>query len=288
MNFKEYLNNAWATHATNPRKVADEFKQNFNLMESEDDVMAITRLIVHVCGEHLGEWPKGIELLRKLKNNATIKDASEMNRSMAVLNLGNNPNTAIDHFSLSDQARIYAVTASALANLGGLKNAEKFLNLASGIVSTQLTKEDPANRALAVAGNVIASSLENKNELTEGEVELMILAATFGRKYWEIAGTWKEVERAEYRLAHTYLKAGFLDLALLHAEACLNIVSENKSEPLELFFSYEALALVEKGRKNNSGYQNVLEQLKAAFSGLTAEDQAHYKDVLSKFEQNKI
>jgi hypothetical protein len=177
------LADAWAMHAEDPQKVADEFKQNFNLMETEDDVTAITRLIVHVCGEHLGEWMKGIELLRKLKNNATIKDPRDMNRYMAILNLGNNPNTTIDNFSPSDQARIYASTASALAKLGGLKNAEKFLKLASEITDTQLTKEDPAYEALAMAGKHIASSLGAKAERTESEVELMNLAATLGKKY---------------------------------------------------------------------------------------------------------
>jgi mannitol-specific phosphotransferase system IIBC component len=182
MIFKEYLSDAWSTHAKDPRKVANEFKQNFNLMESAEDVLSMAQLIVHVCGEHLGEWTKGIELLRKLKNNATINDPSEMNRYMAILNLGNNPYTSIDHFSPSDQARIYASTASALANLGGLKNAEKFLKLAAEIISNQLSADDPANKALAMAANNIAGSLEEKAERDDSEVQLMMLAATLARK----------------------------------------------------------------------------------------------------------
>ncbi|MDD4972857.1 MAG: hypothetical protein PHY93_00820 [Bacteriovorax sp.] len=284
MNFKEYLADAWSIHATNPRKVADEFKQNFNLMESEDDVTAITRLIVHVCGEHLGEWMKGIELLRKLKNNATIKDPKEMNRYMAILNLGNNPNTTIDNFSPSDQARIYASTASALANLGGLKNAEKFLKLASEIISTQLTNEDPANEALATAGNNIACTQEDKKERNEGEVELMILAATTARKYWEIAGTWKEVERAEYRLSQTYLQAGLLNKSLLHAKNCLDINSQNNNEPLEIFFGYEALAKASKALKNEADYNDALLKIKIAYSNLSADDQSWCKAKLDEIQ----
>jgi hypothetical protein len=42
----------------------------------------------------------------------------------------------------------------------------------------------------------------------------MIFAAKTTRKYWEIAGTWLEIERAEYRLAMTYLAAGDLNVAL--------------------------------------------------------------------------
>lgn len=182
MNFKEYIYEAEAIHAENPRKVADEFKQNFKLMESEDDVMAITRLIVHVCGEHLGEWTRGIELLRKLKNNATIIDQNGMKRYMAILELGNNPNTSIDNFSPSDQARIYATTASALARLGGLKNAEKFLKCSMEIISTQLTQDDPANEELVKSVGKIARSLDKKTVRNASEDELMNLAETIGSK----------------------------------------------------------------------------------------------------------
>ena len=253
-------------------------------METEDDVMAITRLIVHVCGEHLGEWPRGIELLRKLKNNASIKDPSEMNRYMAILNLGNNPNTSIDNFSPSDQARIYAATASALANLGGLKIAGKFLKLSAEIISTQLTNEDPANKALAITGNNIACSLEDKPERQESEVELMILAANTGRKYWEIAGTWKEIERAEYRLSQTYFKAGRLDESLLHAKVCLEINSQNNNEALEIFFGYEALAMVERELKNMSAFNTALDKMKLAFASLSVEDQSWCKASLLKLQ----
>ena len=282
MKFAEYLSVAWSTHATDPRKVADEFKQNFNLMESADDVMSMTRLIVHVCGEHLGEWTKGIELLRKLKNNATINDPSEMNRYMAILNLGNNPYTSIDNFSPSDQARIYASTSSALANLGGLKNSEKFLKLASEIISTQLSSEDAANKALAMAGNNIACSLEDKIERDGAEVQLMILAATLARKYWEIAGTWKEVERAEYRLSKTFFKAGIFDKSLIHAKNCLEINSQNQNEALEVFFGLEALALVEKAMKNQTGLKIAVEKLKEVYSKLSAEDQVFCKTDFEK------
>ncbi len=182
MNFKEYVNEIESSHAENPKKIADEFKQHFNLMESEDDVLTITRLIVHVCGEHLGDWRKGIELLRKLKNNATIKDQRSMKRNVAILELGNNPNSSIDNFSPSDQAWIYAITASALARLGGAKNAKKFLEKSIEIVSTQLAKDDPACEELALSVGRIARSIEKKVDRNANEIELMNLADMIGRK----------------------------------------------------------------------------------------------------------
>jgi tetratricopeptide (TPR) repeat protein len=284
MKFTEYLNTAWSIHASEPRKVADEIKQNFNLMESDEDVMSIIRLIVHVYGEHLGEWTKGIELLRKLKNNATIKDQSEMKRSVAILTLGNNPNLSIDEFSPSDQVRIYASTAQALAHLGGLKNAAKFLSLAAELCISQVTKEDLANKTLAMAGNNMACSLEEKIERNSTEIELMISAAKIGRQFWEIAGTWKEIERAEYRLAQTYLKAGLLDESLAHAHKCFEINTQNGSEPLEIFFSYEAIALVEKAQNKVDASLKSIEKMKTIFLSLSVDDQAWCQETLDKVQ----
>jgi tetratricopeptide (TPR) repeat protein len=280
MSFNDYLNNAWSIHAADPKKVANEFKSNFNLMNSDDDVMAISRLIVHVCGEHLGNWQQGIELLRKLKNNAPIKDKNEMNRLMAILDLGNNPNISIEKFSQSDKTIIYSTTAAALASLGGLKNAAVLYHKACEINIVEINAEDPANHALAIASNSIACKLEDKKERTQKETELMITAATMARKYWEIAGSWKEVERAEYRLSKTFIEAADLDLAKNHAEKCLEIVIQNKSEPLEVFFAYEALATIQKLKKSAMGFESALFQMKNAFDLLSVDDQNYCQKIL--------
>lgn len=182
MNFKQYLNEIESEILENPRKVADELKQNFNLMESADDVMEMARLIVQVCGERLGDWTKGIELLRKLKNNATIKDQAAMKRYAGTLELGNNPNSSVDHFSPSDQVRVYAATALALFNLGGLKNTEKFLKRSMEITSAQLGKEDPANDELIKAVGTIARALDKKAVRNAVEDELMKVADSIGRQ----------------------------------------------------------------------------------------------------------
>lgn len=130
MNFNEFIESTKKPDA-NYSKISDEFKTHFSLMESAEDVMIMAQTIVMVCGEKLGRWEHGLDLLKKLKNNATISDKAEMNRCVAILTLGNNPNTSMDKFSSEDQKIIYTSTAKALKNLGGMKNAEKLLAKAS-------------------------------------------------------------------------------------------------------------------------------------------------------------
>jgi hypothetical protein len=70
----------------------------------------------------------------------------------------------------------------------------------------------------------------------------MLRAARAGRDFWAIAGSGKEVERAEYRLAMSHIKAGKVEAALAHARRCLALVEENGTDPGEAFFAHEAIA----------------------------------------------
>ncbi|MGZ3809850.1 MAG: hypothetical protein ACXVCE_17330, partial [Bacteriovorax sp.] len=264
------------------QKLLEDFENHFGTLETEDDVMALAHLITHVSGEHLGKWKEGQLLLNALKSNSLLKDHSGIDRLMASLSLGEDLHFSIDHFSGSDQVRILGMTASALASLNDAKRAGDYLKLANAMAEAKLPKIDPANRALAVAGNNLACALEEKEMCTQEEVNLMIQAALIGRKYWEIAGTWMEVERAEYRLAKTFMKAQFLDKAHEHAEKCLAIVALNNNDPLETFFGLEALALVEKARNNKSAFDGALEKMNEVFNKLSLEDQSWCKETLEK------
>ena len=133
LTFKDYLTKSLNAPKIEATKIADSIKENFKLMENEDDVMSMAEMIVQICGEKSGEWIKGSELLKKLKNNAPVKDKEQKKRLAAILNLGNNPNISIDEFSTADQIIIYTKTAEALKRLGGLKNAEKLLARASAL-----------------------------------------------------------------------------------------------------------------------------------------------------------
>lgn len=66
--------------------------------------------------------------------------------------------------------------------------------------------------------------------------------------------------------------AGDRPKALSHAQVCLELAQENSAPALELFFGYEALALIEKARGNATGFSKALEQVKANFGKLSAED----------------
>ena len=98
--------------------------------------------------------------------------------------------------------------------------------------------------------------------------------AQTARHHWAIAGTWLETERAEYRLANTWLQAGDLARAREHAQACLEIVAANGGVALERLFGWEALGLVERAAGNATGHAQALARAREAFAELDESDKS--------------
>ncbi len=289
MTFDDFLNQAWNDHATKAEEVAQRLVDGIKLIEKEEQIPQMTHLATHIFGEHLGQWEMGLSFLEALKANPCFVNGGESDhtlvRSVAALALASGKTDSVGSLSASDHIRALAIAASALAGQMNPENAQAFFRRALDLAQTGIDRNDPANRALAVTGNNLACSLEEKTKRTEIDTKLMILAAQAGRKYWEIAGTWLEVERAEYRLAMTYLKARDLVRALEHAQSCLEIVQENNAPSLEFFFGFEVLALAEKARGNSIGYAKAVEHVKTNFAKLNADDQIWCEPSLRKLEE---
>jgi hypothetical protein len=286
MTFEEFLNQAWGDHATQSQQVAARLADGFRLIQQTSQIPQMALLVTHVFGEHLGQWDEGIRTLQLLRQIPAFNNDHESEqaiaRSIVSLEIAGEKRTSIDELSVSDQIRVLAVASSALSEQRNAEKAQILFQKALGLAKAGLSKEDPANRALAVTGNSLACALEEKSSRTPAEIELMILAAKTGRKYWEIAGTWLQVERAEYRLSQTYLKAGDFAQSLDHALASLEIIVQNQAPALEFFFAYEAVALVEKAQGNQEGYTNAREQVQLYFEKLDDNDKSWCRTTLDK------
>jgi tetratricopeptide (TPR) repeat protein len=277
MNFETFIKQAWKDHAKDASGVANRLSEGTELIENEEQIPELARLATHIWGEHLGRWKDGVEFLEGIRNHSTFKEGSESDlalvRSIAILRLASGEEAAIEKSSRSNQIWILSAAASALAQQGQIAKAQYYLRQAMEKAQLGLSKDDPACRALAVSGNSLACALEEKTSRTSAEMDLMVLAAEAARKYWEIAGTWLEVERAEYRLAMSHLKAGNMQQALEHAQTCLEMVKENEAPAMEHFFALEALAIVEKSRGNQIGYGKALELAKEQYAKLESENE---------------
>jgi hypothetical protein len=273
MDFETFNASAWDEHATGPRAVASRLReQGVTLITSEAQLVQLMNLAHHVHGAHLNEASAGKAVFAELMASAFFSTDGESGdmarRCVASLSLTSQEEFSVADLTISDQIRVQAMAAANLADTDparGMCLLQAALDQAehSGLQAT-----DAMNRALAVSGHNLAAALEEKPALSSGEIKLMLMASQASRVYWERAGTWLQVERAEYQLATTFLKAGDLAQAEFHARECGRIVAENDAPALERFFAFEVLARVMRAAQNDAAYRGACEQAKMVFDGL--------------------
>lgn len=287
MEFKQYIDQSWNKHATETNAVYESFSLGERLISSNENIPVLARLITHVCGDHLGLWSNGQEKLEKLKQNpfyvAQTESEFALNRSIATLRFCSGELKDLKSFSLSDQVRILAQAAGMIMERGKTDEAKNYFMKSLELALQGLEKQDPACRALAITGNNMACTLEEKINRSEPESELMVLAALAARKYWELAGGPSEVASAEYRLSQSYLKANKIEKSFEHAQLSIEVCQAHTASHLDFFFGYEALALSEKARKNEMGYSKAVEKMRQHFDQLTEDDKKWCAKTMNQF-----
>lgn len=187
-----------------------------------------------------------------------------IDRSIAILKYAANAEFPLTHLATEDQVIVLATSASALAAQREYGRAIDAYAFALRLAAPGLPPRSPALRSLAVAGNNLAASLEEKPDRDPGETEGMVAAAEGGLKYWQAAGTWLEHERAEYRLAKSLLQAGASANAILSAQRCVALCEANDAPAFERFFGYAVLAVAQRRDRDRPAFeasrQRALEQ----------------------------
>lgn len=286
MSFTDFVTDAWDKHAAQPDWVAGRLAvEGLALVAEPAHVAPLAQLIHHVFGEHLGRWDDGLDALQALASHPVCvpgeSGAQAVQRCQASLALcAGRPDTR-SGMSPSDAIRVTALAAAALAEQQTPRAMQLLQDALARSDAAQLPPDDAAHRALAVAGNNLACTLEEKAERNSDEVALMVLAAQTGRRFWAIAGGWLETERAEYRLAMTWVQAGDLARARQHAQACLDIVQREAAPPLEHFFAWEALAVVARAAGSTDA-PSAVAQAHRAFARLDDGDRGWCQACLDK------
>ncbi len=300
MSFEDFLNQAWQDHATDAAGVWDRFPDGMKLVASLADIGSMAALVTHVSGEHLGQWQGGAALLEQLTRHATFDgdapSGKAVYRSLAVLAMCDRQPAAAEGFATlartddgaspaSDRIRILTAVASALAGQQRIDEATVTFSEALQLASYGPDAKDPAARALAAAGNNVAAELEQRAGRTPGETALMKRAAETGRRYWEVAGTWLDVERAEYRLAMTLLAAGEPQAALEHARDCVALCEDNQAVPYEQFFGWEAVALASFASGDPLNARLSRDKAEALIARMKAEVQPECREALGRLDR---
>jgi hypothetical protein len=245
-----FLKTAWADHGDRPQAVAERLSTSVDLIQAGDEFAPYVRLLTHVYGEHLGQWQHAVELLELLRTLPAFDGSPEASQSIdqavATMRFAAGDAAALDALSLDARVSALATASSALAARDELQPAIAAFERAVRSAEAGLAVGSPALRAMAVAGNNLAVVLEERPDRDASQVEAMLAAATAALRYWKLAGTWLEEERAEYRLSRCQLQAGMAREAAVSAERCVAVCRRNGASAFEQFFGFAVLALAQQ------------------------------------------
>jgi len=277
MDFENFIETAWNDHADQPEVVAVRLQESLAEITESERIAPYARLVTHVFGEHLARWSDGIALLESIRHcsgwDDAGSDAATLGRNIAVLDYCAGNLTALSGLSGEDRVAVLATASSALAGQGDYTRAINAFQQAEQAFDAGWLATSPAIRALAVNGNNLAVALEEKSVRDAFESQGMVAAAVAGLKYWTLAGTWLQQERAEYRLAKSLLKADRRAEAVDHAQRCVAICVAHEATPFEHFFAYAVLAIAQRAARDIDAYQLSREQALRFYQRIPVDEQ---------------
>ncbi len=276
MEFDEFIRTAWAEHAEQADEVAERLALSLDRVEVPAHVAPFAGIVTHVFGEHLARFDDGVELLESMRRLPACHGHTEalgvVSRSVAALRFASGEEHALDVLAPQDRLTVLANASGAI--LGRLDYARAIAAYDQALqLALKHRPEARAQRSLAVAGNNLASSLEEKADRSVAETAGMLRAAEAALTYWSQAGTWLETERAEYRLTRSLLQAGQPGPAIDHARRCISICAANGAPAFERFFGEAVLAIAQRSAGDQPGFVAARERALALFAQVPDEEQ---------------
>lgn len=262
--FQAFIDAAWSEHTVDPEGVATRVARAGAVLATRPaDVLALLRFTGHLWGEHLGRWDEGVVQLRAWAalpawdGGPSLQDALACH--VAALQWCSGRNDALRGLSSPQVVTALAYGAAAMAGRKERARAITAYRQAWDEVHDEdglhlWPHEAPVWRALAVAGNNLATELEELPSRSAAETAAMVQAAEGGLMAWRLAGTWLQEERAEYRLSCSLLKAGRPREALVAAQRCAALCQANDAPPFERFFAFAAQAQAFRAANDAPGF----------------------------------
>jgi len=282
VSFDAFVDAAWTDHADDAAGVASRLESSLALVDAPARVTPYARLATHVFGEHLGEWGRGARLLAHLRERARGDEAAAraVERGIATLGYAGGDPKALEALAADDRIAALAAASSAFAGRRDFARAIETYDDAVAKAAAGLPDGSPAIRALAVGGNNLAAALECEAALTELEATKMIAAAELGLKYWTLAGTWLEQERALSRLSCSLRRAGRAREAVEAAKRCLAVCEANDAPAFERFFGTAALARAQRDMGDRAACERSRDAARAHFDRLADDERSACEDEL--------
>jgi hypothetical protein len=275
--FDAFVARAWHDHATRSDAVARRLRLRTPPPQSADQVAQLVRLVVHLLGEHLGRFDDARWRLAALHTHP-LADASVLSALRVAgqtLDIGQGLRDDAQGLDAAQTVRAEAAGAALCLGRGQTERAQQVLDRARQRVAALPEATPLDHRPLAVACNNMTWTLHDLGAQRSAEQTVaMLQLAAASREHWARAGTWLEIERAEYGLALAHLSAGLHDDAWRHAGQCLAVCLHHAAPAYELVYAHEAMARVHHARGEAGELAHHAQALQAAYGRLGRDDRA--------------
>lgn len=246
--FDGFVREQWNEHNEHAELVARRLAEAATRVKTPAQLAPYAALVVHVYGVHLAQWARGAEVLQSLRrspgHDGSAAAEGPIARGLASLALAGGDDAPAQALAPADRISALASASSALLDREEIDRAVALYGCALALVETTPLPDDaPAVRHLAAGGNNLAAALEDRLGRSASQTEAMVRAAQAGVVYWQRCGGWLELERAEYRLARSLLRAGRPRDALAAAQRCVHICERSAASAFECFFGHAMCAL---------------------------------------------
>ena len=118
-NLDALLKTAWNDHGDAAQVVADRLVANCCQVETPAQVAPFVSILVHIYGEHLGQWQQGVDVLTSLRQQlAFVPDeaaTAALQKAVATLRYAGGDATALNGLEGPLRASALASAATALA-----------------------------------------------------------------------------------------------------------------------------------------------------------------------------
>ncbi len=261
------LAQAEADHADHPAATLASLLARAPLLMPDAQAAQALRLAEHVALAHLGDARPLAALLGALPPSLLqhTSTAAAVQRLRWVWAMASGAPAADPP---PDATRWRALQNLVLALAAQARWAEAAALLAADEAAARAHGAGEAGVAYAASANNVAMELQTSGP-PEGQPRvaardrLMLQAASTARRAWADAGTWRHVERAEYRLALCHAVAGHGALAVQHACLCLAgcEAAGAAADAMEHFFAHEALARAQRVAGDGAAARAAREQM---------------------------
>lgn len=278
-----FIATAWNDHADDARGVAERLPQGLTLLDADPaQAAAFVHLAEHVLLGHLGDGAAMQRLADGLQHHAggqaTLQAALDRSAMAVRLLRGESADTAA--VSPVNAVRAHATAALGRAARRDADGARALMRSATALTDAAVGDND-ALKSLAAGWNNLAGQLQGEARHPATD-PLMMEAALRSREVWAVAGTWLNVERADYFLARCAATLGDGAQALRHAQSCMAICLANDADAFERFFAHESLGEAFVVQRDTDAAHRELAQMRELMADVGDDNRTYCQSCIAK------